>query len=262
MGYISENLMKDETIVYEGRLSVWALAKWLVPGIVMITFIFANAWWGTTVFVLGVGMLLTALIQLATTEMAVTSERVIAKRGWIARRTTEISLSRVEGVEVNQSINQRLLNYGHILVSGVGSHKAKISSVAAPLEFRKAFLLALEQRESGEKVTAGGRDAIERVQVEANRDEKEAEAQAAEVKLRSSAAVEDRGARTGNEGAADFDEELRGLVTMVAGSWVVLDKSDLIDFVVKWKDLDGRALTLLRLNEDADVLTSSIHRPN
>ena len=161
MGYISENLMEGEQVVYEGRLSVWALTKWFLPGGLMVPFLFVNQWWGTTVFVLGVGMMTAALIQLATTEMAVTTERVIAKRGWIARRTTEISLSRVEGVEVNQTIQQRLLNYGHILVSGVGSHKAQIRDVQNPLGFRKAFLIALEESEGitrGKTGRKGGLD--------------------------------------------------------------------------------------------------------
>lgn len=151
MPYIDENLMDGETIIYEGRLSFWALAKWAVPGFLMTPFIFSQAIWGFTVFALGIGMMTTALIMFATTEMAVTSQRVISKRGWIARKTTEISLARVEGVEVNQTIVQRMLDYGHILVSGVGSHKAKIADVASPMSFRKAFLTALKEFEDSSR---------------------------------------------------------------------------------------------------------------
>jgi len=79
--------------------------------------------------------------------MAVTTQRVIAKRGWIARRTTEISLGRVEGVEINQTIFERMFNFGDILVSGVGSHKARIDDVSDPMSFRKALLTSLGQFE-------------------------------------------------------------------------------------------------------------------
>jgi hypothetical protein len=72
---------------------------------------------------------------------------VIAKRGWIARKTTEISLGRVEGVEISQSIVERMFNFGDILVSGVGSHKARIDDVSDPMSFRKALLTSLGQFE-------------------------------------------------------------------------------------------------------------------
>lgn len=242
MGYISENLMDGEKVLYEGRLSAWALANWIAPGVVMIPFIFAGEWWGTTVFCLGVGMMTAALIQMATTEMAVTSERVIAKRGWISRRTTEISLSRVEGVEVNQTINQRLLGYGNILVSGVGSHKAQIRGVAAPLHFRKAFLTALEERESDMRGREDGK---------AKNDAADAQAMEGASEQQAVATQKDDKPATG---VRSFEEELRGIVAQVNGIWVVLSKDELLSFVQKWKSKDHRALALVALNEEADAL--------
>lgn len=237
MGYISDNLMEGEEILYEGRLSGWALAKWIGPGFVMMPFIFSGQLWGAIVFAMGVGMLTAALIQMATTEMAVTTERVIAKRGWISRRTTEISLSRVEGVEVNQTINQRLLGYGHILVSGVGSHKAKIAGVANPLLFRKAFLTALEERENE---TRGREDGKVRAEPA------EAHRRGTEDALQAKAAA--------NGSSRSFEEELKEIVAEVNGIWVIVSKDELLKFVQRWKSKDQRALALISLNEEADVL--------
>jgi uncharacterized membrane protein YdbT with pleckstrin-like domain len=144
MSYINDNLMDGERVIYEGRLSIWAIAKWMVPGFLMSPFVFVSMSWGTLVFAMGVMLMSIGMIHFATTEMAVTSMRVIAKTGWIARKTSEISLARVEGVEVTQTMTQRILNFGHILISGVGSHSAHIRNVAEPMEFRKAFLTAVQ----------------------------------------------------------------------------------------------------------------------
>lgn len=147
MSYIRSNLLEHEEVIYEGRLSIWAVAKWMLGGFLLTPFIFSENRLGVFVFAMGVVMMCIGLVQFATTEMAVTSMRIIAKQGWIARRTSEISLARVEGVEVVQSVTQRLLNFGHIVVSGVGSHSANILNVAEPMNFRRAFLVALQDFE-------------------------------------------------------------------------------------------------------------------
>ena len=71
-----------------------------------------------------------------TTETDVTNMRVVHKTGFIKRRTFEMSLDKVESVDVNQSILGRLLNYGNVTVRGVGEGAETIQTSASPLEFR------------------------------------------------------------------------------------------------------------------------------
>ncbi|HWV96384.1 MAG TPA: PH domain-containing protein [Xanthobacteraceae bacterium] len=71
-----------------------------------------------------------------TTETDVTSLRVVHKEGFIKRRTFEISIDKVESVDVNQSILGRILNYGDVTIRGVGEGVEKIRTIAAPLAFR------------------------------------------------------------------------------------------------------------------------------
>jgi uncharacterized membrane protein YdbT with pleckstrin-like domain len=71
-----------------------------------------------------------------TTETDVTNLRVIHKTGFITRKTFEMSLDKVESVDVNQSIAGRLLNYGDVTVRGVGEGAETIDTIASPLEFR------------------------------------------------------------------------------------------------------------------------------
>ena len=71
-----------------------------------------------------------------TTETDVTNLRVVHKTGFIKRRTFEMSLDKVESVDVNQSILGRILNYGDVTILGVGEGKETISTIASPLDFR------------------------------------------------------------------------------------------------------------------------------
>ena len=71
-----------------------------------------------------------------TTETDVTNMRVVHKTGFIKRRTFEMSLDKVESVDVNQSILGRILNYGSVTVRGVGEGAETIDMIASPLEFR------------------------------------------------------------------------------------------------------------------------------
>ena len=81
----------------------------------------------------------TAWFHRWTTETDVTNLRVVHKTGFIRRRTFEMSLDKVESVDVNQSILGRLLNYGDLTIQGVGEGTETISTVTSPLAFRTAI---------------------------------------------------------------------------------------------------------------------------
>jgi uncharacterized membrane protein YdbT with pleckstrin-like domain len=63
---------------------------------------------------------------------------VIVKIGFLSRRTIEINLSRVESIQVDQSLLGRVLNYGTIVVIGTGGTKEPFTLIADPLAFRHA----------------------------------------------------------------------------------------------------------------------------
>jgi uncharacterized membrane protein YdbT with pleckstrin-like domain len=164
MSYIDKNLIKGEEVLYEGRISIWSLANLLLMGVLGTAFIFFKATWVIVPFLLGVGAFTYAVVKFASTELVVTNKRVVAKYGFVARRTVEISLGKVEGIEVQQTFTERLLKYGSIYVSGTGSHKARISNVHDPMSFRGAFLEALERQESLVEAPAGEIERESRIQ--------------------------------------------------------------------------------------------------
>jgi uncharacterized membrane protein YdbT with pleckstrin-like domain len=81
----------------------------------------------------------TAWFHRWTTETDVTNLRVVHKTGFIKRRTFEMSLDKVESVDVNQSILGRIMNYGDVTIQGVGEGTQTISTISRPLAFRTAI---------------------------------------------------------------------------------------------------------------------------
>jgi uncharacterized membrane protein YdbT with pleckstrin-like domain len=71
-----------------------------------------------------------------TTEIAVTNRRIIVKKGFVRRRTTEMNMSKVESVDVDQSLIGRLLNYGDVTIRGTGSTLETINKIDSPLRLR------------------------------------------------------------------------------------------------------------------------------
>ena len=81
----------------------------------------------------------TAWFHRWTTETDVTNLRVVHKTGFIKRQTFEMSVDKVESVDVNQSILGRILNYGDVTIFGVGEGGKTIDTIASPLAFRNAI---------------------------------------------------------------------------------------------------------------------------
>jgi uncharacterized membrane protein YdbT with pleckstrin-like domain len=133
MSYIDESLIEGETIVHRARLTWWSQAGIIIIGIVLL------------VAVVGLFFLVAAYVRMKSTEIAITNKRIIAKFGFISRSTVEINLDKVEALRVEQSMWGRFLNYGTILISGVGSTIDPIRSIADPLVFRRKFMEATDR---------------------------------------------------------------------------------------------------------------------
>jgi len=94
--------------------------------------------------VIGALVIVIALVRRSSTELAVTNRRVIAKFGFIARRTIEMNLTKIESVRVEQSVMGRLFGFGSLVVVGTGSSLDPIPYIAQPIAFRQAIQAATD----------------------------------------------------------------------------------------------------------------------
>ena len=92
---------------------------------------------GLLIVCVGAFMLIMSVLARNATEMAITSKRVVIKKGLLKRRTIELFLSKLESVDVEQGIIGRMLGYGTIVVRGTGGSSEPFRQVRSPLEFRR-----------------------------------------------------------------------------------------------------------------------------
>lgn len=148
MSYVQSVLVPGETVIVQARthwfIYLHAIFWLLVGGVLSVLLPFPVGILGYCVLAFGLFLLLKAWIYVASTELAVTSARVIAKFGFIRRETVELRHSKVESLHVNQSIVGRIFNYGSVVITGSGGTNAPIPYISDPLNFRSAALTGME----------------------------------------------------------------------------------------------------------------------
>ncbi len=115
--YVNNHLIRGEEVVFETRL------HWIIflsfKSLITLTL---SAWFAR-----------------GFSEFVITNRRIIIKTGIISRTSFEMNLSKIESVNVDQSIAGRIFNYGSITIIGSGGTRESFHDIAKPLAFRKAF---------------------------------------------------------------------------------------------------------------------------
>ncbi|MDA8873909.1 PH domain-containing protein [Alphaproteobacteria bacterium] len=125
MKFIKSTLPDNETIEMEISFH-WThtLVAWL--------YLLVLGW-----LIIGVFLFISMYLEKWTTERALTNRRLILKRGFIRRKTEEISFNRVEEINLSQSILQRILGSGDIKVTGTGAGEIMLKNIDDPLDVQK-----------------------------------------------------------------------------------------------------------------------------
>jgi len=169
MAFPDNILTEDETVVSHFRPH-WRMlaipALWLLGGIVAVVVIFqvinAEGW---VAFAL-VGAVILAMIPLVVSPLikwwftyyVLTSERLITRTGMIARSGIELPLQNINNVLFNQSVIERVLKSGDLLIESAGeSGQSKFSDIPHPERFQS---LLYRTREEQSRKTAAEESAI------------------------------------------------------------------------------------------------------
>jgi uncharacterized membrane protein YdbT with pleckstrin-like domain len=115
--YANNHLIKDESVAFETRL------HWVIFFTLKSLFTLTLAAW----------------LERWLSEYVITNRRIIIKTGFIARKTFEMNLSKIESVNVDQTVMGRILNYGSITIIGSGGTRETFHNISRALDFRKAF---------------------------------------------------------------------------------------------------------------------------
>lgn len=113
---------------------------------------------GLLLMVVGIFIFLTALIKIISVEPAITSRKVILKKGLVEVNETEIPLHHVEGAKIKQSALDRIINRGNILVTGIGMEHMEIKKLHNPNQFKQEVYKAIDlaTRQHGQPTVGKG----------------------------------------------------------------------------------------------------------
>ncbi|WP_052502761.1 PH domain-containing protein [Halarcobacter anaerophilus] len=144
MKYVENNLMPGEKVLFVAKIH-WIV--YLFGSIIFLLGVLSPFYKEikTILVFIGLFFLIKAFIFVKTTELVITSKRVIAKFGLIRRNTIELNHSQVESLMVDQGIIDRIVNAGTILIQGTGGSRTPIPSIIKPLDFRKEYFNITEQ---------------------------------------------------------------------------------------------------------------------
>lgn len=142
------NLVNDEHVIARAGLHWWAAGygavimfglAWLVVSLLAVSGLGASAF-VVLFFVFAPIAAIAAVVgfcRLRFTEFVLTDQRLSIKSGLVSRRSLEILLNKIEGVEVQQGLLGRLLGFGSLIFNGVGGTHEPFDGVRAPQAFRR-----------------------------------------------------------------------------------------------------------------------------
>ncbi|MEM6538728.1 MAG: PH domain-containing protein [Pseudomonadota bacterium] len=88
---------------------------------------------------LGTLILINHVILLWTTEIIVTTYRFVYKQGLIARKAQEVSLNKIEEINLSQSIFGRIFGYGQLTLRGTGVGVIELPNLDSPIKVRRTI---------------------------------------------------------------------------------------------------------------------------
>jgi len=138
------NLLEGEKVVYKTGLHRWILiwpTSLILLFFVLIIVSAANNSVGGGIFcgllfLIAVILAITARLDYSTAHLYLTNKRIILKAGWMRKVLEEVLLDKVQGIDIDQSIPGRILNYGAIRIKGIGINNINMKNVKEPFEFR------------------------------------------------------------------------------------------------------------------------------
>lgn len=168
MAYVKKTLAPGEKFIFRARFnwtydagSLFWLLLGLVPTILRALEAggvtaeasnpFGPAFNGFTASagVLGAYICLTRYIHKWTTVVAITTVRLILKRGLISRLSAEMTLDKIEEVIVHQTFLGRILGYGRLIIRGTGVSEIEFPDLAKPIDLRRRIQEAMVAAKNG-----------------------------------------------------------------------------------------------------------------
>ena len=149
-----------EKVLREARMSWWALWPRVFLGLIGLALAgwgllrqdqagYAVAGFGGLMFVWFVG---SALLRRGAMLVKLTPRYLVLQTGLVSRHTSTVMLNRVESLDVDQSLWQRMCGYGTLTIRGTGSEDLRLAGLSDPVGFQAEARRAINAASGGASI--------------------------------------------------------------------------------------------------------------
>jgi uncharacterized membrane protein YdbT with pleckstrin-like domain len=147
------SLSSDEHVIYSTRFSKRIFLKPFLVSVLalVVAFIFRRTaaeyahylvWTFIAVAVLS---FVSPFTKYFLSQFVVTNQRVVIRHGFLARRSYEMILKKIESISVNQSLSDRFIwGSGTLVITGTGGTKEEFPNVGGAVAFQEHLNEALQ----------------------------------------------------------------------------------------------------------------------
>jgi len=164
MGFPTRLLLDGEKIVLDLRPHWWFYVGPAAAGIPVLAIVGGVAamddgdakdilkWVAAAIFVAWIIWFGYRLVHWASTHFVVTTERLIFRNGLIAKHGRDIPLDRINDISSHQSILERILRSGDLLIESAGEQgQQRFSNIRRPEHVKKEIYKQVEAHEERER---------------------------------------------------------------------------------------------------------------
>lgn len=130
----------DNNLVYKARLH-WILFIWPVLVFAVGAYISMNfmSLYKAGLAIMGLAVFWEAVVWLTyqCSYLIIKKKQIILCTGIFVRQTLDISLSKIESVDIRQSLLGSMFHYGSLVITGTGGTKQYINYLNKPLTCRR-----------------------------------------------------------------------------------------------------------------------------
>lgn len=132
--------MNNQRTVYQARLH-WIVFVWpsllLLFGLLLGSFVVSFREVGLVIAVIGLIWSFLMWLTYQFSSLTIKEKQVILRSGILVRQTIDISLNKIESIDIRQSIIGSIFQYGSLLITGTGGTRQCMGYVAKPLTCRR-----------------------------------------------------------------------------------------------------------------------------
>ena len=132
--------MDNQQVIYQARLH-WVLFVW------PILFLIGSACLGirfqsfhqVSLFFMVLGLIWCGLAWLTYrfSSLTIKNKQIILRTGILVRQTIDVPMSKIESIDITQSIIGSLFKYGSIVITGTGGTRQSMTYISRPLTCRR-----------------------------------------------------------------------------------------------------------------------------